>query len=74
MDKASVARVLRMAFADHVSKQEQKKLTQRITKQSSLRMGIGVERPVNGKFEGPLHRHPDIQRAYKQLQEAQGEL
>jgi hypothetical protein len=73
MDQASVSRVLRMTFAEHISKQEQKNLTQRITKQSSLRMGVGAERPAEQPFKGPLKNHPDVQREYKQLQEARGE-
>jgi len=73
MDKASVARVLRMVFADHISKQEQKNLTKRITKQSNMRMGVGAERPAEQDYKGPLKDHPDIQRAYKELQKAQEE-
>lgn len=73
MDAASVGRVLRMAFADHISKQEQKNLTKRITRQSNMRMGVGAERPADQEFKGPLRQHPDIQRAYKALQEARGE-
>jgi len=73
MDQASISRVLRMAFAEHISKQEQKNLTQRITKQSNLRMGVGAERPAEQPFKGPLKNHPDVQREYKQLQEARGE-
>jgi hypothetical protein len=73
MDKASVSRVMRMAFADHISKQEQKNLTKRITKQSNMRMGVGAERPAEQSFKGPLKQHPDVQRAYKQLRESRGE-
>jgi hypothetical protein len=73
MDKASVARVLRMAFADHISKQEQKNLTKRFQKQSNMRMGVGAERPAEQPFAGPLTRHPEIVRLYKELREARGE-
>jgi hypothetical protein len=37
--KSSVARVLNMTFAEHLSKQQQKRLTQTISRQSQMRMG-----------------------------------
>ncbi len=73
MDKATVTRVCRMAFADHISKQEQKNLTKRFMKQSNMRMGVGAERPAEQEFKGPLTRHPDVLRAYKELREARGD-
>jgi len=73
MDHASVDRACRLAFADHISKQERKSLTKQLTKQSNMRMGVGAERPAEQPFKGPLKHHPDVVRAYKALQESRGE-
>ena len=73
MDKAFLGRVVRMVFADHVSKRELKNHTRRITKQSNMRMGVGAERPSEQEFSGPLKKHPDVRHAFKRLQEAEGE-
>lgn len=72
MDKASVARVLHMAFADHISKQELKNRTKSILRQSNMRTNVGAERPAEQPFKGPLKNHPEVRRAYKELQDARG--
>lgn len=41
LDKALVTRVLQMEFADHLSKQQRKALTRKITGQSESRQGVG---------------------------------
>jgi hypothetical protein len=69
----ATARMYRALFHDHISKQEQKSLTKRYMEQSSMRTGVGAERPAEQEFKGPLKKHPDVQRAYKAVQEARGE-
>ena len=71
VNKAFVGRVVRMEFAEFVSKQDHKNLTKRITRQSNMRMGVGAERPAEQEYKGPLKKHPDVRRAYKELREAE---
>jgi hypothetical protein len=47
-DKGLISRALRVEFADHLSKQERKNLTRKLTKQSNLRQG-----GANGKPSDP---------------------
>ncbi len=73
MDQTSVERVSRMVFADHISKQEKRNHTRRLQRQSNMRTDVGAERPGEQEFQGPLKRHPDVQRAFKDYQQSLGD-
>jgi hypothetical protein len=60
-------------FHDHISKRTLKNKTRRVQQQANMRTGVGAERPGEAEFKGPLKRHPDVQRAYKALQESLGD-
>ncbi len=65
--------MFRGLFHEHISKQQHKKLTQRVTEASNMRTGVGAERPAEQEFKGPLDKHPDVRRAYKELRASRGE-
>ena len=62
-DKSFVTRVLNMTFAEHLSKQQRKQLTQKITRQSNMRMGGGVSKPT----DPPEDIYTKTERLYEEL-------
>ena len=64
LDRSLVERVLRMEFADHLSKQERKALTQKITRQSAQRMGGGTTKPT----EAQESIMDEMKRLYQELE------
>ena len=49
LDNPLLSRVMQFAFAEHISKQQRKNLTQKITRQSQMRMGGSVTKPTDPK-------------------------
>ena len=67
LNKSLVSRVLNMEFADHLSKQQQKKLTRKISKQSRMRLGAGGIKSTD-KYTGPPEQDPELREMYERLE------
>jgi hypothetical protein len=71
-DKAFLARVCNMTFRDHVTKNIQKQLTRKISRQSNMRMGGSVTKPTDHKYNGPPERDPELLSLYAELERESG--